>query len=80
MQSLVAEALHEVLSVLSDESHAAVVFMLESRHGVNLNGVAEVDFDGIRKGLTELLGSAADILISRMEEYIIQHPVAAPKI
>ncbi len=73
MESLIAKALHEVLSVLSNESHAAVVFMLEDRYGVTLNGLAEVNAEGVRRGLTDLLGPSAEILFSRMNDYIIKH-------
>lgn len=77
MESLIAEALHEALSVLSPESHAAVVFMLEDRYGVKLNGLVPVNAEGIQKGLTDLLGPSAGILFNKMNEYIIQHSADA---
>ncbi len=78
MESLIAEALHEVLSVLSNESHAAVVFMLEDRYGVKLNGLVPVNVVGIKRGLTDLLGPSADILLNKMDEYMVQHAAAVP--
>ncbi len=73
MKSIIAEALHHALSVLSDESHAAVVFMLDDRYDVKLHGLTPINMDDIRKGLEDLFGQSAGILITRMDEYLLQH-------
>lgn len=75
MKSPLTDALHHALSVLSDESHAAVVFMLDDKYGVKMHGLSPVAKDDIRAGLQDIFGAAADVLVNRMEEYL-QHSVA----
>lgn len=76
MGSPITDALHRALSVLSDESHAAVIFMLDDKYGVKIHGLSPVSRDDIRKGLNEIFGVSADILLNRMDEYM-EHSVSA---
>jgi hypothetical protein len=74
MKSVVAEALDDVLSAFGKEAHFAMVFMLENRYGIKVKdpGFSMID---LRRGLVELLGDGADILVYRMEEYMLQNSV-----
>jgi hypothetical protein len=51
-----------------------MVFMLENRYGIKVKdpGFSMID---LRRGLVELLGDGADILVYRMEEYMLQNSV-----
>ncbi|MCI0562980.1 MAG: hypothetical protein MN733_31265, partial [Nitrososphaera sp.] len=65
MKSPLTDALHHALSVLNDESHAAVVFMLDDKYGVKMHGLSPVTKDDIRAGLQDIFGTAADVLVNR---------------
>jgi hypothetical protein len=80
MESVITKALHYALSVLNEESHAAVVFMLDDRYGVKMHGFSPVNVDDIRAGLQDIFGQSADILINRINEYLFQHAKVASTI
>lgn len=80
MKDVTIEALHRALSILSEESHAAVMFMLDDKYGVKMHGLSPVTKDDIKTGLQGIFGVAADILVSRMDEYLLRHSKLAPMI
>lgn len=80
MGSPITDALHHALSVMSNESHAAVMFMLDDKYGVKIHGLSPVTMDDIRTGLQDIFGAAADILVHRMDEYLLQHSMPASTI
>jgi hypothetical protein len=78
MKNVVTEALDHLLSVFGKEAHFATVFMLENRYGIKANE-STLNMIDLKRGLAELFGDSADMLIHRMEEYILQNSVA-PKL
>ena len=70
MKSLSLESLHYALALFNDESHIAVINMLEKDHGINtLDSSHTLSPDVIRRGLEPIFGSGTSILLKRMEEY-----------
>ena len=78
MKSVMTEALDHVLSVFGKEAHFATVFMLENKFGIKANEPT-LNMIDLKRGFSELFGDSADMLIHRMEEYILQNSVA-PKL
>jgi hypothetical protein len=70
MKSLTLESLHYALSLFSDESHIAVIKMLEKDHGINmLDSSCTLSPDVIRRGLESIFGTGTSILLKRIDEY-----------
>ena len=70
MKSLTLESLHYALSVFSDESHIAVIRMLEKDLGINtLDSSSVLSLDVVKGGLESIFGTGASILLKRIEDY-----------
>jgi hypothetical protein len=68
MNDQVGVSLHEALSILSDETHAAAVFMLEKNCNVRISGPCVSSIAEIEGALRTIFGDAAQVLIQRMAE------------
>jgi len=52
--NVIAKSLHHALSILDDTTHAVVIFILEDRYGMRIQGQGQSSVEGIVKGLEEI--------------------------
>lgn len=78
MENPTAAALHSALSVLSNDTHAAIVFLLEQNHGIKLTGKDASRLNEIKKALEDIFGSAAEVIIHNMEKQQAETKVMVP--
>lgn len=64
------EALKQALGVFGNEAYNVLVFHLEDRYKLIINGSPCSAVADIESALTDMAGSSADLIISRMHSYL----------